>query len=67
MIDEKIKQLGDDFRGLQNTQEVIYMTKEIQEHRSWYVTFKYKGEYIETIPCGTMGEALDYTILYLKE
>ncbi len=69
MIDEKIKLLGDSFKGLWELRE-IHADNYVVANRNdtkiyWYVTFKYNGEYIDTSPRDTIEEALDYAINFL--
>lgn len=73
MIDEKIKLLGDSFRGLWQIKEPTPMTRRAimlgSCHRKfktrWYVTFKYNGDYLETESKDTREKALDYAIDFL--
>ncbi|MGR3303269.1 MAG: hypothetical protein ACUZ8I_12305 [Candidatus Scalindua sp.] len=75
MIDEKIRKLGNKFRGLWQVRELTSKAKralrnnrcegykEFDTH--WYVTFKIDNEFLETEPQATMEDALDYAINYL--
>lgn len=62
-IEEKINKLGDKFRGLWRLNELIppsYANFTVK----WYVTFVFKGEYVETFPCNSIDDALEHAIKF---
>ncbi len=58
-MEEKIKKLGDSFRGLWRSYRLqnndIVLDK-------WCVTFIYKNQYVETPDADTPEEALDFAL-----
>ena len=58
-IGQAIIKLEDKFRGLWRLNELIdddsFVTR-------WYVTFVYKGEYVETPACNTIYEAFNFAL-----
>lgn len=68
MIDAKIAKLGDKFRGLWQIRELKNRRRKRRYGKrkiTWYVTFKYDGEMLETEAQDTIEEALDYAINFL--
>ena len=76
MIGSKIIKLGDSFRGLWQLRELKAKRKRghsrscrsrtvYETNIRWYVTFRFKNEYIETPSKNTIEGALDYAINFL--
>lgn len=71
---KKLNLLGDAFRGIWQVREptakarrAIETGKDFREFKiSWYVTFKYNGDFMETESKSSINEALDYAIKYLR-
>lgn len=68
-MEEKIRLLGDKFRGLWQTTQIDgknYVVANRNDMKTyWYVTFKYNGDFLETESQDTIEEALDYAIEFL--
>ncbi len=61
-IEEKINLIGNNFRGLWLSRELVNGKIELP---IWSVTFLYQEEIVETSACETSHEALDIAIRYL--
>ena len=59
-IDEKLVDLGDSFRGLWYSRNIIPGGKIGGLH--WSATFLYKNEIVETSPCSSPHMALDFAL-----
>lgn len=68
-MEEKIKLLGDSFRGLWQVRELTSKARRRIGTKlfitQWYVTFKVDNDFLETEAQDSMEEALDYAIKFL--
>lgn len=65
-MEDKIKRLGENFRGLWRSYEFKSIDDDVNFDDKWYVTFVYKGRYVETPAYNSIDEALNFALSKLK-